>query len=78
MQIWFLLNRRVDPTSAVVIAPLGKGAFGLLRLIGMPTVAALLFFQGWRLAPTLQVGVAILTVGWIAEITASSLRNIPQ
>ena len=75
MQMWFLLNRRADPTPALVRTALFKGAFGLLRLVGMPTAAFLLFFQGWRLDPTLQWVVWILALGWIAEITASAVAE---
>jgi hypothetical protein len=75
MQVWFLLNRRADPTPAIVRSALLKGAFGLLRLVGMPLVGASLFFQAWRIDAYLQFVVAILTVGWIAEITASAVAD---
>ena len=75
MQIWFLLNRRADPTPEIVRTALLKGAFGLLRLIGMPTAAGTLFFQGWRLAPVLQLAVMILTLGWILGITSSAVSE---
>ena len=75
MQIWFLLNRRADPTPEIVRTALLKGAFGLLRLIGMPTAAGTLFFQGWRLDPAFQAMVWILSLGWIAEITASAVAE---
>ena len=75
MQMWFLLNRRADPTPALIRTALFKGAFGLLRLVGMPTAAVYLFLQGWRLAPDLQWVVWILALGWIAEITASAVAE---
>ena len=75
MQIWFLLNRRADPTPEVVRRALLKGAFGLLRLIGMPTAAVTLFFQGWRLDPPFQATIWILALGWMAEITSSAVAE---
>ena len=75
MQVWFVLNRRADPTPGLVKTALFKGAFGLLRLFGMPVAAVLLFTQGWRLDPTLQWVVWILALGWISEITASAVTE---
>ena len=75
MQIWFLLNRRADPTPELIRTALAKGAFGLLRLVGMPIAAAILFFQGWRLDPVLQWMVCILALGWLSEITASAVTE---
>ena len=75
MQIWFLLNRRADLTPVLVIHAFIKGAVGILRLLGMPIAALILLFQGWRLAPILQLGVLTLVLGWISEITGSTITD---
>ena len=65
---WSRYNRRADTA-------LFRGAFALLRLVGMPIAGPVLFFQGWRLAPVLQLAVMILTLGWILEITSSAVAE---
>jgi hypothetical protein len=66
-QIWFLLTRRADTTPQVLISTILRFATGLGRLIGLPVAALTLFFQGWRLDPSLQFAVLLLSVGLILE-----------
>ena len=41
----------------------------------MPIAALILLFQGWRLDPILQLGVLTLVLGWISEITGSTITD---
>ena len=70
-QIFFILQRRVDPSTAViaktvVVLMQAAGRFFLLPLCG-----GILFFQGWRLDPILQFGQFLLAAGLIFESAPS-------
>ncbi len=54
--IYFLLNRRADNTSQIILLSLYKIILGILRTGGFLLAGGILFFQGWRLDPILQFG----------------------
>ena len=54
--IYFLLNRRADNTSQIILLAIYKGILGVLRTVGCLLAGGILFFQGWRLDPILQFG----------------------
>ena len=54
--IYFLLNRRADNTSQIILLAIYKGILGVLRTVGGLLAGGILFFQGWRLDPILQFG----------------------
>ena len=66
-QICFLLTRRAEITSQVLISTILRFVICVGRLIGLPVAGAILFLQGWRLDPTLQVAVLLLTFGLVLE-----------
>ena len=70
-QIFFVLQRRADTSPAVITKTvmLVFQAFG--RLIALPLVGVIMFFQGWRLDPILQVSQFILAFGIIFESAPS-------
>ena len=74
-QIWFLLTRRADTTPQVMFSTFLRFATGVGRLIGLPLVAAILFFQGWRLDPILQFAVALLSVGLVLESSSGIVAD---
>ena len=54
--IYFLLNRRADNTSQIILLAIYKGILGIFRTVGCLLAGGILFFQGWRLDPILQFG----------------------
>ena len=66
-QIFFTLQRRADTSPAVISKTLILFFQALGRGIGLPLVGSIMFFQGWRLDPTLQFSQFILAVGIIFE-----------
>lgn len=77
-QVFFLLQRRAD-TSPVVI---GKTVIVVIqslgRLIALPLSGAILFLQGWRLDPLLQIPLILLGLGIIVESLTGILGDYHQ
>ena len=74
-QIWFLLTRRADTTPQVLISTFLRFVTGVGRLVGLPVVGAILFFQGWRLDPILQAAMLLLTFGLILESSSGIVAD---
>ena len=74
-QIWFLLTRRADTTPQVLVSTILRFVTGVGRLVGLPTIAAILFLQGWRLNPILQFAVALLSVGLVLESSSGIVAD---
>ena len=74
-QIWFLLTRRADTTPQVLISTFLRFVTGIGRLVGLPVVGAILFFQGWRLDPILQAAVLLLTFGLVLESSSGIVAD---
>ena len=74
-QIWFLLTRRADTTPQVILSTILRFLTGIGRLLGLPLVAGILFFQGWRLDPILQFAVVLLSVGLFLESTSGIVSD---
>jgi len=70
-QIFFVLQRRADASPAVITKALVLIFQAVGRLIGLPLVGLILFFQGWRLDPILQFGQFILVIGVVFESAPS-------
>jgi hypothetical protein len=70
-QIVFLLGRRKDTSAGVVLATVWRLLMLLARLLLLPLVGGILFFQGWRLDPLLQFGVFLLAAGYLCELIMS-------
>ena len=69
-QIAFLLGRRRDASARVMVAAIWHFFVLLLRLVALPVVGSILFFQGWRLDPILQFGVFLLVGAYLGELIA--------
>ena len=74
-QIFFILQRRVDTSPAVIVKIIivliqSAGRFSLL-----PLCDGILFFEGWRLDPILQFGQFILAIGIIFESAPSIVSD---
>ena len=74
-QIIFNLQKRSDPTPAVVGKTLLIIFQGLGRLIALPLCGLILFFQGWRLDPILQFGQFLLAIGIVFESSTSIIND---
>ena len=70
-QIFFVLQRRADTSPAVITKTLILVFQAVGRLIGLPLVGIIMFFQGWRLDPILQFSQFILAFGIIFESAPS-------
>ncbi|MFL0724322.1 MAG: Ycf66 family protein [Prochlorococcus sp.] len=66
-QIIFLLQRRADYSTRLIISTAWRRIIAIALSIGGLLVGGILFFQGWRLDPILQFGMFLLTAGVIAE-----------
>jgi hypothetical protein len=66
-QIFFVLQRRADTSPAVITKTVILVFQAVGRLIGLPLVGVIMFFQGWRLDPILQFSQFILAFGIIFE-----------
>ena len=70
-QIAFLLGRRKDTSGGVVLATVWRFLMLFARLLLLPLIGGILFFQGWRLDPLLQLGVFLLAAGYLSELIMS-------
>ena len=74
-QIFFTLQRGADWSPAV----LAKAALVVLQAVGrfvmLPLCGVLLFFQGWRLDPVLQLSLFLLVFGVVAESLPSIVSD---
>jgi hypothetical protein len=70
-QIAFLLGRRKDTPGGAVLATVWRFLMLFARLLLLPLVGGILFFQGWRLDPVLQLGVFLLAAGYLSELVMS-------
>ena len=74
LQLYFNLNRRVDPSPAVLVMLLMNMAQLAGRLVLIPA-GGILFFQGWRLDPMLQLGVFLLALGIVVESASAVVSD---
>jgi len=70
-QIAFLLGRRKDTSGGVVLTTVWRFLMLFARLLLLPLIGGILFFQGWRLDPILQFGVFLLAAGYLSELIMS-------
>ena len=70
-QIAFLLGRRKDTSVCAVLLTIWRFLVLFARLILLPLIGGILFFQGWRLDPILQLAVILLTTGYLSELMIS-------
>ena len=73
-QLYFNLNRRADTSPAVLAKLLMNMAQFAGRFVLIP-VGGILFFQGWRLDPMLQLGVFLLALGVVIESASAVVSD---
>ncbi len=74
-RIWITLTRRVDKTPIVILKTLFIIFYTIGRAFLIPLAGGVLFFQGWRLDPTLQLTQVILVFGIAGEMVPSFLDD---
>jgi hypothetical protein len=74
-QIAFLLGQRKDKSGGVVLATVWRFFVLFSRLILLPLIGGIFFFQGWRLDPILQFGVFLLAIGYLSELVISMIND---
>jgi O-antigen/teichoic acid export membrane protein len=77
-QIWFILTRRADTSPEVIVRSLLVAAVGICRIIGLPGAGIILFMDGWRLDPILQLSIVILCILLLAESSSSVVSDFSQ
>ena len=70
-QMIFLLGRRHERSGLVLLATLWRCVILVARLLLLPLIGGILFFQGWRLDPILQFAVFLLAAGYMSELAMS-------
>lgn len=70
-QVAFLLGRRKDTSGSVILATVWRFLVLFARLLLLPLIAGIFFFQGWRLDPILQFAVFLLSAGYLSELIMS-------
>ncbi len=74
--LFFILTRRTDNTIGIILLCLYKLFTGLLRTFGCVAAGLILFFQGWRLDPILQMGQMLMVSLLIIEIGGSLISDV--
>ena len=74
-RIWFTLNRRADTSPRVILKSLFIIFLTAGRAFCIPLAGGILFFQGWRLDPILQVGQSLLVIGIAVEMVPSFIDD---
>ncbi len=74
-QIAFLLGQRKDKSGGVVLATVWRFFVLFSRLILLPLIGGIFFFQGWRLDPILQFGVFLLSIVYLSELVISLIND---
>tara|TARA_Y100001968_G_scaffold252102_1_gene237456 strand:+ start:25 stop:387 length:363 start_codon:yes stop_codon:yes gene_type:complete len=76
VQLVFILQKRADISSALILKSILLVFRSLGRLLMLPLCGGILFFQGWRLDPILQFGQFLLVLGIIFESATSILSDL--
>lgn len=73
--IAFLLGRRKDISGGVALATVWRFVTLFARLLLLPLIGGILFFQGWRLDGLLQFGVFLLAAGYLSELIVAAVHE---
>jgi hypothetical protein len=68
MQIRFLIGCRKERTTAIVFATVFQFIYLFARLLGLPFIGGILFFQGWKLEPIFGFTFFLLGLAYISEL----------
>ena len=72
--LFFLKKNNKDTTSILKIIYIFLVT--PLRFIGSLLVGGILFFQGWRLDPILQVGISVFVLLYLSEASFGFIRDV--
>ena len=75
-EVMFLLSRRADQERGLLLRAFHRMVVALGRLLGLPLAGAILFLQGWRLDPILQLAVFILAAGVLIEASGAFAEDL--
>ena len=73
LKIARILNNGKDRTSIQTFAAIWNLLVLLSRLLLLPLIGGILFFQGWRLDPILQFSVFLFSIIYVIEIITSAV-----
>lgn len=68
MQIRFLIGCRKERATAIVFAIVLQFIYLFARLLGLPLIGGILFFQGWKLEPIFGFTFFLLGLAYISEL----------
>ena len=74
-RIWTTLNKRADKTPIVILKILFEIFYIIVRAFMIPLAGGILFFQGWRLSPELQLTQVILVFGIAGEMVPPFIND---
>ena len=74
-RIWTTLNKRADKTPIVILKILFEIFYIIGRAFMIPLAGGILFFQGWRLDPQLQLAQVILVFGIAGEMVPPFIND---
>ena len=77
-EVLFLISRRADPEPVLLLRAFHRIVVALGRLLGLPLAGAILFLQGWRLDPILQLAVFILAAGVLIEASGAFAEDLQR
>lgn len=75
-EVMFIIARRADPSPGLLLHTFHRLVVALGRLLGLPLAGAILFLQGWRLDPILQLAVFILAAGVLIEASGGFAEDL--
>ena len=78
VQLFFVLQRRANTSTALIIKSIFLVFQSFGRLIMLPLSGGILFFQGWRLDPVLQFCIFLIVLGIIFESAVSITSDIQK
>ena len=68
MQIRFLIGCRKERTTAIIFATVLRFIYLFARLLGLPLIGGILFFQDWKLDPIFGFAFFLLGLAYISEL----------
>jgi len=75
LQVALLLGHRKHRSAKVAVVTAYRFILLFARLILLPLVGGIFFYQGWRLDPLLQFGVFLLAAGYLGELAVSMVYD---
>lgn len=70
-QLFAAFRRRTDNSARAIVCVLFRLFLLLGRLVLLPLVGGIFYYQGWKLEPILQLSVLLLAIGYLGEVSIS-------